>query len=367
MTETTWVAAGALEIVEAGEWIEVRHGELAGESQVGVRVKAASWVPDLLAYLRTIRSASDIAQRFASRSLGAVLGHLHGGGVVFHDRREEEAYLVHTKAVTLARRAMRMAASARVTGQDLREHLGDERTDALTAELAALSGRVDTLTGELHAAADALTTAQLAKLDLTAATDLLVHLGCGTSLIPEWVNIDILAGDVRADLRRGIPLPDGCARAVYTSHMLEHLTYPDEALPLLREAHRVLRPGGVIRVVAPDIEPCVRAYAAGDTAFFAERAEHWTWARAAASPLAQFLNYAGANRDPFDLIGHKAGYDFETLRALLVRAGFTNVTRSSRQASAHSDLRVDQWSDATSFTAGGTHLSLFVEAERGRP
>jgi predicted SAM-dependent methyltransferase len=178
------------------------------------------------------------------------------------------------------------------------------------------------------------------------------------------VNTDIVDGDVRLDLRHGLPFPDGCAKYVYTCHMLEHLAYPHEALPLLREAHRVLGTGGVIRIVVPDTEPLLRAYAADDHDFFTERSQYWTWADPTTSRLAQFLEYSGANRDPFDLIGHKYGYDFETLAQTLGEAGFGPAVRSAYQASAHPDLRIDDWSDAASYTVRGEHLSLFVEAER---
>jgi SAM-dependent methyltransferase len=61
------------------------------------------------------------------------------------------------------------------------------------------------------------------------------------------------------DVRRGLDYSDGAVAAVYSSHMLEHL-YRDEALRFLREAHRVLAPGGVCRIVVPDVEMIVQWY-----------------------------------------------------------------------------------------------------------
>ncbi len=91
---------------------------------------------------------------------------------------------------------------------------------------------------------------------------LLVNLGCGHRFHPRWLNIDIQkSGDevVVHDVRRGIPLPDASADAVYQSHLLEHLSRCESEF-VLRECLRVLRPGGVVRVVVPDLEGICRAY-----------------------------------------------------------------------------------------------------------
>lgn len=61
------------------------------------------------------------------------------------------------------------------------------------------------------------------------------------------------------DLSRGIPFPDASVDAVYHSHVLEHLDR-EIAGRFLSECARVLRPGGIIRIVVPDFERCCREY-----------------------------------------------------------------------------------------------------------
>ncbi len=62
-----------------------------------------------------------------------------------------------------------------------------------------------------------------------------------------------------ANLAKGIPFGDETVDVVYHSHVLEHLDRP-VALAFLKEAFRVLKPGGIIRIVVPDIEMLTRAY-----------------------------------------------------------------------------------------------------------
>ena len=61
------------------------------------------------------------------------------------------------------------------------------------------------------------------------------------------------------DIRRGLPFPDATIDACYASHVVEHLR-PIEAHNLLGHMHRVLRPGGTVRLVVPDLEGIARAY-----------------------------------------------------------------------------------------------------------
>ena len=105
-----------------------------------------------------------------------------------------------------------------------------------------------------------------------------LNLGCGSRTHPDWVNIDYSfvrrlgslpvanrfispppAGYRNWDLRHGIPYPAASVDVVYSSHVLEHLDR-DVGEKFLRESARVLKPGGTLRVVVPDLEESVRSY-----------------------------------------------------------------------------------------------------------
>lgn len=89
-----------------------------------------------------------------------------------------------------------------------------------------------------------------------------LNLGCGEHRHPAWTNIDLVpAGSdvIPCDLRQPLPFSHGTFTAAYSAHVLEHLA-PLDARRLVAEMHRVLAPGGIVRVVVPDLEGIVRAY-----------------------------------------------------------------------------------------------------------
>lgn len=88
-----------------------------------------------------------------------------------------------------------------------------------------------------------------------------LNIGCGKRFSPRWINIDLYRAPhvLRHDVRRPLPFPEGSFGAAYASHLLEHLD-AEHGGRLLREAYRVLRPGGVARIVVPDLEYLCRGY-----------------------------------------------------------------------------------------------------------
>lgn len=109
-----------------------------------------------------------------------------------------------------------------------------------------------------------------------------LNLGCGTDVRHGWVNLDVapLPGvDVVHDLGT-LPLPFEDARFdhVIAKDVLEHLDY----VPVLRELHRILRPGGRLEVTSPHftsaaawIDPTHRTAFSIDTLqFFARQGKY---------------------------------------------------------------------------------------------
>ena len=91
---------------------------------------------------------------------------------------------------------------------------------------------------------------------------LLLNLGCGVTFHPDWTNADLIpaAPDIlRQDLEKTLCFAGDTFEGVYHSHVLEHLPKA-AAESFLKECFRVLRPGGVLRVVVPDLEVIARLY-----------------------------------------------------------------------------------------------------------
>jgi len=61
------------------------------------------------------------------------------------------------------------------------------------------------------------------------------------------------------DAIKGLPVRSSSVDVIYSSHMLEHLDQQEVRL-FLKEARRILCPGGIIRLVVPDLHMLVQKY-----------------------------------------------------------------------------------------------------------
>jgi predicted SAM-dependent methyltransferase len=89
-----------------------------------------------------------------------------------------------------------------------------------------------------------------------------LNVGCGNKFHKQWVNVDMTSYSkdvISANLLKGIPFPDNEFDVLYHSQVLEH--FPKEkAQDFMKECYRVLRKGGIIRVVVPNLENIIDEY-----------------------------------------------------------------------------------------------------------
>ena len=123
-----------------------------------------------------------------------------------------------------------------------------------------------------------------------------LNLGCGPNVAPGWLNIDLapVAGAVQGDLRAGLPLADSSVDCIAAIHVLQDLPWLD-VMPALAEMRRVLKPGGVLRLAVPDLDRAIRAYLAGDRAYWYVPEEH---AKSGGAKLVTQIVWYGSVRTP---------------------------------------------------------------------
>ncbi len=179
------------------------------------------------------------------------------------------------------------------------------------------------------------------------------------------------------DLRRPLPMGDASVDAVYHSHVLEHLDRNLTA-PFLAEVWRVLRRGGIQRIVVPDLEACCRRYldhfdlcltnpdmAIEHDRYIGDIIEQMVRREAVGSskqpPARRFLEnlLLGDARRRGET--HQWMYDRVNLSVLLSDVGFREITFLDYKTSAipgWHEIRLDELED------GGEHIagSLYVEA-----
>ncbi|MGO9752609.1 MAG: class I SAM-dependent methyltransferase [Solirubrobacteraceae bacterium] len=137
------------------------------------------------------------------------------------------------------------------------------------------------------------------------------------------------------DVARRFRFDDATFDCVYASHLLEHL-HPDVAEQCLREIHRVLRPGGCVRLAVPDLDQVVADYDPDDP-------DRFLWGI-----------YQGRGRRAKRTARHWWHYNESSLSALLSAVGFREAHRCEFREGRCPDLQLVE----------SRRWSLFMEALR---
>lgn len=202
-----------------------------------------------------------------------------------------------------------------------------------------------------------------------------LNLGCGNHTPDGWVNVDYAFGarfakipffralnrktglfqmdwDDRVkihDLRRTFPFDDASVDIVYTSHTLEHFS-KQEGERFLKECHRILRPGGIVRVVVPDLEAIISDYTSGKTSADIFLDELYVVCDTSGMG---FFKRLLANQIAFP---HKCMYDTRTMLNRLRDIGFQAESRAAFESDI-ADIRQIE-------SEGRTKNAVIVEGKR---
>ena len=181
--------------------------------------------------------------------------------------------------------------------------------------------------------------------DVKKKQNLKLHWGCGPKHKEGWVNVDgwaTEATDIVFDMRKPLPFSDGSVSMIFTEHVHEHFTQGDGET-ILRDFHRVLKQGGNLRVIVPDLKIFAERYLENDTNFMTNF-----------YPKGECIG-EGVNKVFYGHF-HRAMYDYDMLHAVLKNAGFSLIKQSDFRASDIAEL--NQEADEASRTV----LNLYVDA-----
>lgn len=175
-----------------------------------------------------------------------------------------------------------------------------------------------------------------------------LNIGCGHFRLEGWINVDIQhlpEVDLVADVTEGLQFSE--AEAVFAEHFLEHLSF-DAAVSFLLEAHRVLRPGGWIRLSTPNLD--------------------WVWAthyRLQDEPEVRTTAALALNL-AFHGWRHQFLWNREILTEVLTVCGFTDVRGCTYGESELPVFRGIERHETYADLPGLQHV-LIVEARKAEP
>ena len=148
-----------------------------------------------------------------------------------------------------------------------------------------------------------------------------------------WLSVDIEPewGDIVVNFQdfESLPLENDSCLCVYGSHVFEHMSIFKTPL-VFNEIHRVLKSGGVFRLILPDVEKSIQEYINQNDEFllFKRRKERLKKKYGIDYTLFECMrdDFISPSGQP-DLLGkdalaHQNAWDLETLCAHLQRAGF---------------------------------------------
>lgn len=219
-----------------------------------------------------------------------------------------------------------------------------------------------------------------------------LHIGCGRNLLDGWLNSDLLPGSdevLRLDATRRFPFAANSFAYAYAEHMIGSLPFLSVPV-MLRECHRVLVPGGRVRITTLDLAVLIALYGRERTSL-QERYLEWRkqfyfrfFYQRGGIPFAE---WADVHLPPEGAAGFVINglmraweihfvYDEPILRRLLKSAGFSGVVRRGRNESDDRALRClphqkihmpKDFPEMESFTLEGTKPTGGAEGSEQAP
>jgi predicted SAM-dependent methyltransferase len=179
-----------------------------------------------------------------------------------------------------------------------------------------------------------------------------VHFGCGYHRLDGWINVDLDTSckpDVIADLRQNLSFKAQSIDYIHSEDFVDQLEL-EKGYNFFKECHRILKEGGVMRILTPDLHQFAKRYVRGDKRLLK------LWDEEVGVPLktrslCELFNLG------VRLGGHTFLYDEDTFIYVLKECGF-EPRKVSYQNSQESELR------GLDLRSPKTGISLYYECYR---
>lgn len=171
-----------------------------------------------------------------------------------------------------------------------------------------------------------------------------IHLGAGPINIQGWVSIDARQAPHIHLRSEGFALDefaDGAISEIYMCHVLEHFSF-EEVGQILRNFHKKLKVGGVLRLSVPDFDRLVKVYQANDNNL-------------------ELIKFALMGGQDYEYNFHKCVFTHASLAEMLCDCGFANLTEWSTLEDF--GVHLNDWSETGFQTPNGDFpISLNMKA-----
>lgn len=175
------------------------------------------------------------------------------------------------------------------------------------------------------------------KLELELKDVDKLNVGCGNDLLKGWLNIGLFSEErihygatkvedgalvLNFDMTEKLPISENSIKYVYASHFIEHLKFQD-GIKMLERCYKTMKKGGVIRLTFPDMGLWIKNYYENNLEFFEKYKSIFLGGDNSIAItkgeifMSQVHNW-----------GHKWNYDFESIKHILEKIGFSQVTKN---------------------------------------
>jgi predicted SAM-dependent methyltransferase len=153
-----------------------------------------------------------------------------------------------------------------------------------------------------------------------------LQLGSRLCILNGWLNTDfypMTKNIVFLDVTEPFPFKDNTFDYILNSHLIEHITFNDGQF-MINECHRVLKPGGKLRIGTPDLDVIIEL-------FIQKKSEdQQDFMKLMIKKINQDIDHSQETfviNKVFCGDEHKFIYNYHTLKNAMEDAGFKNITR----------------------------------------